>query len=354
MPLQTLPRTGTYEVNDLLGIETVTAAELGLDNIADAIRRYVGAWNGQVGEMMALLANQDTRARGVWGGQAEGKFREVEEYASSRTQKSGLPLENGWPIRKYDYTVGWTFDYLQTASAARIAQQTLQVRAADLANLRYQIARAIFRATEYPFVDKHETRMSYKVKPFLNGDTDVPPISPEGTTFATAHNHYNAENGLTAAGLWASVLDLIEHGHGDDVRIWINEADEAAVSALTGYLAIQPGVVQINQGTTVVGALDTSRVTNRRVGYFKGIPVETRPWVPANYAWVFSAGDMEKPLRFRQRAAAALQGLRLQSSEKAHPLFVDAFERWFGVGVNSRTNGVVHYWGAGTYAEPSL
>ncbi len=61
-----------------------------------------------------------------------------------------------------------------------------------------------------------------------------------------------------------------------------------------------------------------------------------------------------KPLAFRQREAASLQGLRIAAQLDTHPLYAQYMEAEFGVGVWTRTNGAVLYFGGASYTDPTI
>src|SRR5690606_13764465 len=133
--------------------------------------------------------------------------------------------------------------------------------------------------------------------------------------------HYDANSGLTAATAKAIINDVIEHGHGNMVKLAISRTDEATVRALTGFVAYPDPRIIYRASDTPGQTLDISRLDNRAIGIFEGAEVWVKPWAIANYLFAWDDGDPMKPLAFRQREAASLQGLRIAAQLDTHPLY---------------------------------
>jgi hypothetical protein len=74
----------------------------------------------------------------------------------------------------------------------------------------------------------------------------------------------------------------------------------------------------------------------------------------SNYAFVFDAGDPRKPIRFRQHHIASMRGLRISAEFDDYPLRAQIMDAYFGFGVQERSNGVVVYFGGGSYTAPTF
>ena len=99
--------------------------------------------------------------------------------------------------------------------------------------------------------------------------------------------------------------------------------------------------------------LDISRTDNRAIGVIGSAELWVKPWIPANYALAWDANG-PKPLAFRQRAQTGLQGLRIAATNSNYPLTAQYMEAEFGMGVWTRTNGAVLYFGGTSYTDPTL
>src|SRR5690625_7334471 len=105
--------TGGYDVNTLLTVRTgVTVADLDQEALADSIAAEIDAYNLVTQDMLSNLAETTVRRDGAWGGGMRGDMIEVDEYGVAPTQTQGLPGRLGWPLRKFQYNVGWTNDFM--------------------------------------------------------------------------------------------------------------------------------------------------------------------------------------------------------------------------------------------------
>ena len=354
--------TGTYDISSLLrpllGI-TQSVEEFGMDEVARVLQADLAAHNAAVEEAVREMAEITDKREGVTGSSADGEMTEVDEYGKGPTQKEEVGGRVAWPLRLFQYNVGWTAKYLQVATPADLVKTQINAQTAHKRAVMRDIRRAIFGAANYNYRDHLIDNMVLNVKRFLNADGDPIPNGPNFEVFdPDTHTHYDANNGWLASALTATVNDVIEHGHGGDVRVAINRADETAVRQLAGFepfISARIDRATIASATGVpIGSLDQTRLDNREIGTFAGATVETKSWVPDDYAFVWDRSDPRKPLKFRQRDARALQGLRLAAENSKYPLLVRFQEAEFGTGVGERTNGAVLYVGGSSYVSPTI
>jgi hypothetical protein len=347
--------TGTYDISSLLNQTFTTAEEFGLDKIADVLQRDLDAHNAVVTEAIDELAEVTTEREGVYGTSADGEMLEVDEYGRAPTQKEEVGERVAWPLRLFQYNLGWTAKYLQVATPADLAKSQLNAEAAHWRAILRDIKRAIYGSANYTYRDHLIDKALLDIKRFVNADGAGVPNGPNGETFdGDTHTHYDANNGWLAAALLASINDVIEHGHGGAVKTAINKADETAVRALTGFVAYPDPRVVYRATDTPGQTLDISRLDNRAIGIFNGAEIWVKSWALDNYPFSWDSADPRKPLRFRQRNQTALQGLRLAAENADYPLYVKFQEAEFGVGVWTRTNGAVLYVGGGTWVDPVI
>lgn len=235
------------------------------------------------------------------------------------------------------------------------AVSQLASQAADMRRTLYEIKKAIFTPTNYTFVDRLVDNASLAVKALINADSSAIINGPNGETFDGAtHTHYNANATLTAAAVTATVTDVVEHGYGGQVRIYINVASETAFRALAGFTAYLDPRVSLNMNANqALQRLDITRMDNRAIGIFESAEVWTKPWVPANYLFVADVGSADKPLVQRIEEGEA-QGLHLEAEIETFPLRAQYQEHKYGFGVWSRLNGAALRFDNGTYAAPTL
>jgi hypothetical protein len=349
--------TGTHELKDLLAMKNTTIVDYGLDNIAPIINREIVAHNTVLQNMIADLARPTTERAGTSGASSAGRMVKVDEFSRTATQKGNKYANVAFPLENFQFALGWSDLYFKTATVSDMALMTQRATRADILALQTAIKMAIFGSTNYTVIDELKDGVSLGIKRLVNADSDIIPVNPvTGASFDTStHTHYDAVASLTAAALEATINDVIEHGHGEGVRVYINRAQETAVKALPGFTAyLDARLVGANNVTQASGTLDVTRLDNRAIGLFAGAEVWTKSWVPANYIFVFSAGDEGKPLAYREHEAAPLRGLRVAATLDTHPLHAEYMEHMFGFGVQTRTNGAVLYVAGGVYVDPTF
>lgn len=351
--------TGTYDISSLLSIRFQSVAEFGENTVAEVLARDLAAWNELVSEMVSEMAEVTTDRQRVYGTSFAGEMQETDEYGRTSTQKAEAGDTVGFPLRLFQYNVGWTFKYLQVATPADLAQQQLAAEQAHWRRVQREIKRAIYGSANYTYRDHLIDNVELAVKRFVNADGAGIPDGPNAETFdGDTHTHYLANNGWDATALNSAINSVIEHGHGANVKLAINKADETAVRALTGFVAyVDPRIDrQTIAATTGVpsGEQQIGRLDNRPIGIFGGAEVWVKSWVLDNYPFIWDSGDPNKPLSFRQRAQETLQGLRIAAEDERYPLRTKNQEAEFGVAVWTRTNGAVLYVGGSSYVNPTI
>lgn len=352
MPLN----TGTHTIDQLLAVENISILDYGLENVANTLRADVAAHNAIVDEQTAALCEQTTERGMVYGASASGEFIDADELSRAPSQLETAGGMVDFPLLKKQYAIGWSNDYMLTRTPADMARAQLAAEAADLRAIQREIARAIYGATNYTSVDRQVDNYTLNVKRFVNADSQPVPNGPNGETFdGAAHTHYDGSATLTAAALDALITDVVEHGHGENVQVIINRANEAAFRALTGFYPYIDARVDLGANAArAAGALDITRVDNRAIGVYGSAEIVVRPWAVAGYAFAFSRGDARKPLAMRVPVQPALRGLRVAAENQAFPLYARFMERRFGIGAMTRTNGAVLYFANATYTSPTL
>lgn len=346
--------TGSYTIDDLLNVENQTVKEFDEDEVAEVLRADLEAFNENVQEMLSELVEFTTQALKAWGGSMDGDMQKVDEFGSGTTERQKAGGNVGFPLHRFYKGVGWTRDHMHMASPADMAKKQISVEKGYLSSIRKEIRSALFLSSNYTFSDHHVDDVDIGVKRLVNGDGADIPNGPNNESFdGTTHTHYLATNGLSEAAAKSHINDVAEHGHDEDVRYYINKAQESAVRGFADFEGyVDPRLVQ--QEGTPQQPLSLTNINNRAIGVFHGAEVWVKPWVPADYQFAYSEGDDRKPLNLRQHPVSALQGLRLAFENEDYPLRADEYEAYFGVGVWQRTNGAAHYSGGGAYVDPSF
>jgi hypothetical protein len=349
--------TGTLTIQDLLATTYANANDVGLDRINDAIQAELARHNAEVDQMVRELAMPTTERLMAYGGNAQMTMQQLDEFGRVETQKVTTGTTVGFPLHLFGVGVGWTAKWFQSHTPAEMARQLLATEAAHLRGIRLQFQRALFLATNYTVRDYLIDNVSLAVKRLVNADSADIPNGPNFETFdSSTHTHYNWSDGLTTTAATALIDDVVEHGHGAMVKVYINRADEADWRALEGFEPYVDPRIIYRSSDTPGQTLDITRLDNRAIGIYGAAEIWVKSWVPDNYAFAFDQGSGEKPLAFRQRDVTSLQGLRLAAEFDTHPLHARQLEAEFGVGVWTRTNGAVLYYAdsATEYVEPTL
>lgn len=357
-------KTGTHTIADLSS--NAFSGELVMPNNVDALNEAIqndlAVHNQRVEEMLREIAEISPERSTVYGTNAEGEMHKKDEFSRGPTQKISRGGKVEFPLDGFQFAVGWTAEFLRRATVQDMALKTIASRQAHLRRIQVDIKEALFGPTNYTSVDRLVDSNELAVKRLVNADSAAIPSGPNGEDFdGSTHTHYDAIDwgAATAAArktaLETQIADVTEHGHGDDVRLYINQAQEADVRALDGFEPLLvPNIIPGTSADRAAGTLDITRATNRLIGFFNGFPVWTKPWVPANYTFAFSAGDPGKTLRFRVSNIAGEQGLFIAGEIITHPLQAQYMEAFHGVGVKTRTNGAVLYLGGATYVAPTF
>lgn len=346
---------GTYDISFLLKARNQSAKVFGIGNVVKVFQADLEAHNAIVQDMIADMCEITTDAQTLYGASSAGQMYEVDEFGRAPGQ---LPAEGGtvaYPLKLFQYNLGWTKKYLETASVADLASRLLSAEKAHKQQIETQIKEAIFRKSNFTHRDHLVDNIDLSVKRFINADSMAIPNGPNGETFtASTHDHYLSTGTAAVADYNGTVDTVLEHGHGGYIKLCINKADQATVVALTGYNAYIDPRIQL-PGAATVGVptkrLDITRLDNRPIGLLGEAEVWVKSWVPATYFFAFDAADSRKPLAFRQRAQTSLQGLRLAAEFDTFPLQTQYMEAEFGIGCLTRSNGAVLYTGNDTWAD---
>lgn len=351
------PQVGTYDLSSLLAVRFQSVNEFGENTVVEVLQRDLAAHNAIATDMIATLAEPTTDTQDVYGTGSTSEMIEVDEFGRSETQKAATGSTVAFPLRLFQVGVGWTAKFMETATPADLAQAQLDTEKAHMKAIRRDIKRAIFGPSNYTFNDFLINNVALPVKRLVNADSAGIPDAPDGSTFnAASHTHYDASASLTTTVVDNGITDLIEHGHGGRVMIAIHYSNATAFAALTGFVAAIPQYVQVPAYNVTVpqARTDPGNQYNRLLGYYGAAEVWVKPWAIAGYMFIWDAAAPGKPLKFRQRSATALQGLRIAAELPAYPLYARYYEAEFGFGVYTRTNGVVVQFTNGTYQSPTI
>jgi hypothetical protein len=352
--------TGTHDISWLLATRYPITTPTDWDEVVNVLQRDNAAHNAIIEDMLDDLVEfttDKTRPYGDVG--SEGEMIEVDEYGRGPTQRPpAAPGTVGFPLRRFQFPIGWTDLYLELATGSELAVTQQKAQRSHIRTLNRDIKRALFQSANYTFNDFLVDKQNIAVKRLINADSSAIPTGPNAESFDGAtHTHYNGSATLTAAAVQANIDDVIEHGFGSRIMTVISRTDETAFRALTGFIPLQYpylGNFATTTGVVTTPALDMTRMDNRQIGWFGASQVWVKPWAIANYVLTYDAGATEKPLAFRQREATSRQGLRVEATLRAFPLVAEYQVAEYGVGVWNRLVASVLYFANATYADPTI
>lgn len=347
---------GTLSVADLLATTRVGASvfEVGEDRTFAAIDAYLAAHNTILSMLLGDLVGRTTeRIVGV-GGTDTMVMQELDEFGHADAQKAVAGATLGFPLRLYGVAIQWTRKWFENHTLAELVAQVEAAATADNLNLQLQIKRALFVPTNTTFTDKLIDRLSIPVKALANADSFVIPVGPNAEIFnAATHTHYLGTASLVAANISALITTVTEHFNSGQVMLYINQAQEAAIRAMTANFTplYDQRIILPTTTQAVVGALDQSNAYNRRIGVFDAAEVWVKPWVPANYIVAWMQGQDTALVLRERRAGSSTFGLDYE--DEKYPLRARQLGREFGVGVKNRVGAAVLKTDNATYSTPS-
>lgn len=351
-------KTGTYSLNDLLAVRQASAAEFGLGNIYQTIAADLALYNATVMDELNLLAQPVTVQSMTYGTAATLAMTEVDEFGAPASAKNIIGDTVSFPLRLYRTSAGFTSKYFETATPAEIAEKYMQVKRGHADQILNDIKLALFKSTNYDFVDSNYNGVTLSIKRLINADSSrMSPISGSTTSDGATHQHYVPRiSTLANADIDNAIQNVWEHGHTAGMKVFIPFASKVAVSALSEFTALSyAGISPASSAELTARKIDYSDLENQMIGYWnKGsAEVWVKKWMPKNYILVAATDVAEKVLGFRQRPQASLQGLRLAAEINDYPLIAKFWEAEFGFGVLNRTAAVALYTGNTTWADAS-
>jgi hypothetical protein len=354
---------GTNSVLDaLLAIDNANVYDYGEDRLLADFQRSLAAHNALVDDMLGDLAESTTDRIRRFGVDTKLSMTEIDEYTRADAQKvppTGSDI--GFPLKGYQISLQWTRRYLQVATPAELAAKMNAAQRADISNVRVQALKALFTPTNTTtYKDRMIDNVTLPLRALLNADSEPIPDNDYGTTFdGSTHTHYLGTASFVAANIVSLVSTIVEHGVNGPVQIYINPAQEAAVSAFANFVPLQyPNLTPGGGQTTPIGdgVRAPFEIYNRQIGWWDGaIPVWVKAWVPAAYVLAFEADPSRRVLVRRRRAVGGnTDALAIVAEDEKYPLRAQTLEREFGISVWGRDQAAVLKTDNATYSAPTI
>lgn len=358
------PRYGTLSILDTLDTYNNTnVLAFGEEAMAGFIQLILDAYNDYVADMTANLGvgNPPERETVYGVNSTSGDMIEVDEFGLADAQKIPFsPSSVGFPLRKYQYSLQWTRDYLANVTPRELANQTLGIAEADERNFFNLIRRTLLKATNNTaYLDRYVDNRNITLRALVNADSQaIPPNQVSLATFdASTHTHYLGTGSYVEANLLAAIETVREHGtDGGDIRVFINAAQRATTAAFSTFQAYgDPRLVYSTAATRAQGQIDNPlNLEDYAVGFIGPAEVWVKPWVPANYVIVTVVGGGGAPVLGWRRpdgANARYAGLAIAAELDRFPLHAQTMQRMAGFSVWNRTRAAVLYTANATYAS---
>jgi hypothetical protein len=352
-------KVGTLSIDTLLAARFQSAARYGLDNIARILAADLQTHNQLMQQMISDFCDVSGDRQRIYGSSDSTIMYAVDEFGRAPTQKPALGTTVGFPMKLFQYAIGWTRKWLENHTPNDMAMAQQAAQKAHRKKVRAEIQRSFFLSANYQWPDYLVDNIVMAVKRFVNADGAPIPEGPNGETFnAATHTHYLAvAGGVTATFATQVINTVVEHGWGGAMRVYISSADEAAWRGLAGF---QPYVdsritIGIQNNAVTSPRLDITRLDNRAIGIFGAAEVWVKPWIIPSYFLAFDSTTDAKPCVLRTRSGSlTVDGLNIAAELDMYPLHAQYMETEFGVGVWNRTNGAVGYTGGATYVDPVI
>jgi hypothetical protein len=351
-----MAQTGSYSLEDLLAYKNASAASFGLNTISEVLQKDLAAYNAYVANELSELCMVTDKQQAIYGVGGMLNMVEVDPFGAAPSKKVNNGVTVGFPLKLFSVSLGWTSKFLEIATPAEIANQYVMARRGHIAAIQSEIQKALFFRTNFTFIDRLTNGVSLAVKRLANADSGDYPAMPDGSAVAGSHDHYNYRaSTLAASDITAAIADVTEHGYTKGIKLVINLADKAAITALsTSFTANASPLVDLAASAAVGKIMLTDDLQNQMIGVWdKTVEVWVKPWGLANYPLVYAAGEPEKPLAFRQREQDSLKGLRLNAQYGDYPLIAQTMDAEFGFGVFNRLAAAVCYIGNTSWSDPS-
>jgi hypothetical protein len=302
---------------------------------------------------------------------------EIEEAASQRTGAklvrvddigspvtigfTSTPSRVGYPLEGYGEALGWTAQWFKRATTLDLATKIGEIELADLNMMRYLIADAIYSNSSVLNYRsgwmRQNNATSIDVRRFWNADGQFVPNSWKGQSFPIGHQHYLAANGVVGAALATIVDSLIltveEHTTENQTVLFTNNADNAKIKALPGFIeALPPAIIESANARRIDLTLNMSQTDNRAIGYYNGRQVWEKPWTVPGYIVCLNLGG-DKPIKQRNPVTGD-SGLQILETNIGFKLQAEDWQRVTGFGTFNRSGGAVLDLVNAAYTRPAL
>lgn len=359
------PLYGTLSVLDTLATyNNSNVLAFGEDQMAGFLRIILAAHEQLVADMMADFTGTPPDRQTTYGiNTSGGDMVEVDEFGLADAQKIPFaPSQVGFPLRKTQYTLQWTRDFLATITPLEMANQVLSITLADERYFYAALRRVLLKATNNTaYIDRFADNSNYTIRALVNADSQgIPPQPVTAATFdGSTHTHYLASASFIEANLVALYETVREHGlNGGSLRVFINSAQETAVRAFAGFHPYTDARIIYSQNADrAATATSQENLEDRAIGFHGAAEIWVKPWMLANYlvsSVVGGGGDPVIGWRKPAGVNAQFADLRIAAELDRFPLHAQTMQRMLGFGIWNRIRAAALYIGGGSYVVPTI
>lgn len=351
---------GTLSLADLQATAlNTTVARIGLSTVFDAIQLTLDAHNAELDSMMGDFVEKSTDRLRRLGGADTMSMVDSDEFTVPPPQKITAGQNVGFPLNWTTISFQWTDAWFKKHTIGELSAQINAAMDADARRVQRDLKRAIFYKTNYDFVDFLNDGVTLPVKRLANADSGSYPPGPDGTIFdGSTLTHYLGTSSFVIGDMATLVNSVRQHyAAGGDIKIYINQAQEATLRGFTSYLTpyVDARIIPASTSAQATGkSLDPTWITNRAIGIdCNSAEVWVKPWVPANYIFAWNAAA-PKPVVYRYDPDYGDGLLPIIDDAEDYPWTARGYRRAFGFGIWNRVNGSCLYISNATWADPTI
>ena len=312
-------------------------------------------FNRELSEQMSFLAKQTTETSMSFGKAFTNPFVPNDEFGKPISRNKMLPSTVAFPVNTFTAGLGWSEKYFKMATGEEIMESYDSTKTGYAINQMGLLRLALFNNTNFNSWDEYN-KVTLAVKRLYNSDsTPIPDYN--GVSFNPAsHTHYIARvSTLANSDVDATITHVLHHGYTNGVKVFINSANQADITALSKFEPLDSVRLVEGSGYTVQKLDNSAPANNRFIGLWDN---QYDVWVkdsitPSGYVLVAATGEVEKPLGFRQLPMPSLQGLMFSGQIPGVALIAEKAEAIEDFGVWNRGTAAVLYIGNTTWANPS-
>lgn len=331
----------------------------GLDKIGVQLTNDLGVYNQLINEIISTMAEKVEVQSRVFEGAATGSMGRVGEIGSSRTKDEVRRYECAYRVDKYSESIGFTYDFLMSASAESIDRKFKNMQLKHQRAIMKEFQRSFYIKDNLTFLDKTSDNKSLTIKKFWNNDSvDYPFANTSGSAFASTHDHYIP---LAGASISNDDIDgictLVQEHDQNMLTLYVNPSDVATITTLSKFEPAKSSYMTYNATdvTTVTNQVGAP-LNNKTVGVWDGnYLVKTVPWAIQGYVVALADEADPKPIAYRSHPNPALRGLAFVEDNDNNKVITNEAVDWFGFSVGNRDAGAILYTsGSSTYVDPTI